>query len=429
MAVDPTCMDDFDPDSLDMETALREILSRVSKTTDSESLDLLAATGRILACDVEAKIDVPGFRNSAMDGYAIRHADHVSTDQWQLVGSSLAGHPYTGTLDSGQCIRITTGAEVPADADTIVMQEYASLHSDNLGDRLNFDPLPVKGQHIREQGSNIKAGTLLLKKGARLGPAESGTLASVGVGEVPVLRQLTIACFSTGDELAIPSNSPENAAAVELKPGMIHDSNRYMLMSLLNSPNIKLLDLGVQPDNVSALRQCMEKAGTADVVVSSGGVSVGDADFIRQVLDEKGEVNLWKIAMKPGRPLTFATLNTGALYFGLPGNPVSGMVTFHQFVLPAIRKMLGQMPSIQWKQYATLRSSLNKLPGRVDFQRGILRETADGRWEVESTGSQDSHVLTSMQRANCYIVLELASAGVEAGTEVETLPFANFAGI
>lgn len=425
MAIDPTCMDDFDPDSLDMESALAEILSRVKASTDSESLDLLAATGRILACDVEAKIDVPGFRNSAMDGYAFRHADHTSTHQWQLAGSSLAGHPFTGSLDNGQCIRITTGAEVPADADTIVMQENASLQNEVL----HFDPLPSKGQHIREKGSNIKAGTRLLNKGTRLGPAELGTLASVGIGNVPVLRQLTVACFSSGDELAVPAGTPNNVIAGALKPGMIHDSNRYMLMSLLSSPNVTLIDLGVQPDNVAALRQCMEKAGAADVVVSSGGVSVGDADFIRQVLNEKGEVNLWKIAMKPGRPLTFATLDTGAVYFGLPGNPVSGMVTFHQFVLPALRKMLGQSRVIKWKQKATLTSTLKKLAGRVDFQRGILTEHEDGSWEVESTGSQDSHVLTSMQRANCYIVLDMASTGVESGSEVETVPFANFVGI
>ncbi len=425
MARDPTCMDDFDPDSLEIESALNEILSRVTEQRRTETVGLLFATGRVLACDVDAKIDVPGFRNSAMDGYAFRHADHSTIEHWQLVGSSLAGHPYEAALAAGHCIRITTGAKVPADADTVVMQENVSIAQQTL----TFDPLPAKGNFIRERGSNIKAGTQLLKRGTRLGPAEIGTLASIGIGEVPVLRKLTVACFSTGDELDIPTGSAEQNGSVDLKPGMIHDSNRYMLMSLLHSPNISIQDLGVQPDSLTALRNCMETAGAADVIISSGGVSVGDADFVRQVLNEKGEVNLWKIAMKPGRPLTFATLESGALYFGLPGNPVSGMVTFHQFVLPALRHMLGQTPTSLWKQIARLKTPLTKLAGRVDFQRGILTEIQGGTWEVESTGSQDSHVLTSMQRANCYIVLDMASTGSPAGVEVETLPFANFTGI
>jgi len=409
-----SCADDYDPDSLEMQQAKELILSRVESLSEHEEVSLLDSCGRILARDIQAPIDVPGFRNSAMDGYAFRHQDAKKSNTLTLIGTSLAGHPHVGSIGIDSCIKIMTGACVPDALDTVVMQENVASDADLV----TILKLPEKGSNIREQGSNIKYGSSLLPKHTRLGAAEMGLLASIGCQQVDVLRRVRVAVFSTGDELREADSSLTAAA--------IYDSNRYMLFGLLGHPAIEIVDLGICADDESALRDVMADCAAADVVISSGGVSVGDADFIKEILADAGHINLWKIAMKPGRPLTHAVLSSGAQYFGLPGNPVSGLVTFHQFVLPAIELMLNQKPRLQIEQKARIRSAVKKQPGRIELQRGILWCDEQQQWWVDSTGAQDSHVLTSMHRANCYIVLSMDSSGAKEHEEVTTLPFSNY---
>jgi len=409
-----TCADDFDPDSLEMLQARNHILARIKVLTEYESSTLRQCYGRVLACDVQAPVDVPGFRNSAMDGYAFRHQEITETQQLKQVGTSLAGHPYTQQIPTGCCIKIMTGAYVPDSLDTVVMQENVELVKDGI----TLISIPDKGSNVRAQGSNIQNNSTLLDRHTRIGAVAMGMLASTGRDRMKVLRKLKIAIFSTGDEL-------EDTHA-ELGAGAIYDSNRYVLLGLLQQPAIEVVDLGICRDDENALRTIMQQCGDADIAISSGGVSVGDADFIRQILSDAGQINLWKIAMKPGRPLTHAILNTGTHYFGLPGNPVSGVVTYHQFVQPAIDAMLGQPVRLQIEQKARLQTQIRKQAGRVELQRGILWQQENGQWWVDSTGLQDSHVLTSMQRANCYIVLDMDSTGAQAHEEVTTLPFCNY---
>lgn len=408
------CADDFDPDSLAIEKARALILDCVNTLSESESVPLSHCFGRVLATELHSPIDVPSFRNSAMDGYAFRYQDAASGDSLMLAGTSLAGHPYHLEIDSGHCIKIMTGAHVPDALDTIVMQEHVDVDN-NL---VSIEKLPAQGSNVRMPGSNIEKDALLLQQFSRIGAVESGLLASIGKSEVNVLRKLRVACFSTGDELL--------DVGMALDTGMIFDSNRAMLLNLLHNPAIEVIDLGICPDSESALREVIEQSASADVVISSGGVSVGDADFIRQILDDAGQINLWKIAMKPGRPLTYAILHSGAHYFGLPGNPVSGIVTYHQFVQPAIERLLGQAPRLPVEIVARMDSKISKQPGRVELQRGVLWQDQHAQWRVNSTGAQDSHVLTSMQRANCYIVLDLDSTGADVDEEVVALPFSNF---
>lgn len=408
------CMDDFDPDSLGMEQARELILQQIKIATQTEELPLSACLGRVLADFVSAEINVPGFKNSAMDGYAFRHSDTSTDSNLSVAGTSLAGHPFNHAIEKGQCIKVMTGALVPDSLDTVVMQENTELKN-NL---IVINKLPSVGDNVRNSGSNIAKGASVLAQHTRLGAVELGLLASIGCQKVKVLRKLKVACFSTGDELA--------GYAEEPGPGMIYDSNRPMLLGLLQHPAIEPIDLGICKDNQADLTAIMSQCEAADITISSGGVSVGDADFVKQTLSEAGTINLWKIAMKPGRPLTHAVLKSGTQFFGLPGNPVSGIVTFHQFVLPAIEAMLGQNPRAQIQQPARLTSNISKQPGRIELQRGILTQRDDGEWWVESTGLQDSHVLTSMHRANCYIVLDLESAGAKEQEWVQTLPFNNY---
>ena len=421
---DATCMDDFDPDSLTINEANNQIRSKISARTETETVDLLDAYGRILASDLVSPIDVPACRNSSMDGYAFDSTKPGDGAYMTIVGTSLAGHPFSGDVIEGQCIRIMTGALVPDDLDTVVMQENTEIcegsgaQTSNTSREIRITKKPESGENIREIGSNIKIGSLLLPKATRLDASCIGLLASVGYSTVDVIRKLRIGCFSTGDELVAPGESPG--------PGDIHDANRYMLLSLLADPAIERVDMGIQKDSEQALQTCLDQTDHLDMIISSGGVSVGDADFVRQVISDKGDLNIWKVAMKPGRPLTHAVINTETHYFGLPGNPVSSIVTFHQFVKPAIDALLGRETDGPITLSATLKGSISKRPGRVELQRGILTRSGQGTWQVESTGFQDSHVLRSMTIANCYILLEMNSTGASDGEDVTILPFLNF---
>ncbi len=403
---------DADPNSISIEKAQRIIASTVPRVSETEELSIERALGRVLSEDMLAPIDVPSFRASAMDGYAFRFAERENA--LRISENSLAGHPSNDSANANECHRITTGARVPDFADTVVQQENVVLN-DKL---ITITKQPPMGHHVRAIGSNSEKGTLLMQKGQRLGAAQIASLCAQGIQSVPVLRKIQVAMFSTGDELV-------NGGRV-LSPGNIYDANRALLSSLLDSPGIEVIDVGIVDDSVDALQNAMQQCANADIVLSSGGVSVGDADFVRPVLEQLGQLHIWKIAIKPGRPLTFGMLGKQQPYFGLPGNPVSAAITCLFFVKPAIKAMLGEPINTMPRVHATLQTSLKKLPGRVEYQRGILKMSEAGEWQVSTTGMQDSHVVTSLHRANCFIELAFDSTGFEEGDQVTIIPFSHF---
>jgi molybdopterin molybdotransferase len=344
-----------------------------------------------------------------MDGYAIRHAD-LGADEVALkvVGTALAGQPYGGSIASGECIRIMTGAVVPPSMDTIVMQEHTRTSSD----RVIIGTGQRKGQNLRRAGEDLQRGGVALVKGKLLVPADIGLIASLGIAEVPVYRRLRVAFFSTGDEL-VSIGSP-------LAEGQIYDSNRYTLYGMLSRLGVDFIDMGVIRDDPALLEKAFaDAAEVADVIITSGGVSVGEADFIKDLLNQLGEVLFWKIAMKPGRPLAYGKVGK-AHFFGLPGNPVSVMVTFYQFVRDALYVLMGRdpVPPLPVLQVECT-SALKKAPGRTEFQRGVLTCDDTGRWRVRVTGEQGSGILRSMSEANCFIILPTDQGNVEVGTMVD----------
>ena len=410
------CCADPSQKLLSVEQGRQRILNAVTAISSHEQLHLRAALNRVLAEPVVSAIDVPPFTNSAMDGYAIRYEDCTGASACSLAvtGTSFAGAPFDGEVKAGQCVRIMTGAVMPAGTDTVLMQETVERE----GEQIRFDPANTKaGQHVRHAGEDTRAGQTVLEPGKLLGPAELGLLASVGVGEIRVYRKLRVAFFSTGDELT--------SIGMPLQNGQIYDSNRYSLHGLLSHAGVDFHDLGVIPDRREAVRDAFRQAAAmADLVLTSGGVSVGEADFVTETLEELGEINFWRMAMKPGKPLAFGKLGD-AVFFGLPGNPVSAIVTFYQFVLPAIRRMSGGQPPDPLVFEARCANPLKKAPGRMEFQRGILQRSANGSWEVSTTGLQGSHVLRSMSLANCFILLPAESSGAAEGDTVLVQPFSD----
>jgi molybdopterin molybdotransferase len=413
----PDCCADDEQKMLSVEEGRRRILDAVPVIRTSEQIELRAALHRVLARAVAAGIDVPPFDNSAMDGYAVRSQDCAERQPAALtiVGAAFAGAPFDGELSPGQCVRIMTGAVMPKGADAVLMQEHVSRE----GDRIRLQGGKVHGgQNVRYAGEDLRRGDIVLQRGLRLGPAELGLLASVGISEIHVTRKLRVALLSTGDEL-VGTGTP-------LQRGQIYDSNRYTLFGLLSRPEIECHDLGTIPDRRDAVREAFGRTGElADVVLTSGGVSVGEADYVKETLEELGEIGFWRMAMKPGKPLAFGRLGK-ATFFGLPGNPVSVMATFYQFVLPAIRRMTGQLEREPFVIQARCSESLSKASGRMEFQRGILRRDAEGQWVVGPTGVQGSHVLSSMSRANCFILLSTQSTGAKKGDVVRVQPSLDF---
>jgi molybdopterin molybdotransferase len=347
-----------------------------------------------------------------MDGWAVRFADLSADQDTSLVriGESFAGKPFQGELGAGQAVRIFTGGVMPHGADTVVMQERAT--ETDGGVRVAPGAVAKAGQNRRFAGEDLKQGQTVFAAGQPVRPAELGMLASLGINEVSVYRRLRVAFFSTGDEL--------KSIGTPLAEGEIYDSNRYTLYGMLARLNCEMLDMGVVPDVPEALEHAFATAAaSADVVITSGGVSVGEADFVKELLDKLGEVLFWKIAMKPGRPLAYGSIG-GAHFFGLPGNPVSVMVTFYQFVRDALlvlqgRRDVAPMPLFK----VVLAAPIRKVPGRTEFQRAILAPDGDGRWSVRTTGDQGSGILSSMSRANCFVVLPPATGNVAAGELVD----------
>jgi len=408
-----SCMDDYDPDSILPEQALENIFDTISTVTESESIPIREALGRVLATNITSEINVPTGRNSAMDGYAIKAEDLPSQGiiTLKLIGSSFAGKPFIGKLEKGECVRIMTGAIMPDDSDTVVIQEHTDVSDDQIS--IGTDTKP--GSNVRQAGEDISIGDLVLEKGMKLTPADLGLLASLGYADVAVIRKLKVAFFSTGDEL--------RSVGEDLDNGAIYDSNRYTLYGMLSRLAVDIIDMGVvKDDRVLMDNAFTEATGNVDVLITSGGVSVGEADYVKETLIKHGKVNFWKVAMKPGRPLTFGKLDS-TYFFGLPGNPVSVMVTFYQFVQPTLRKLAGENKTTPVTMKVPCISKLKKRPGRVEYQRGVLEKDDTGRMIVRKTGSQGSGILRSMADANCFIVLALESEGINPEELVDVQPF------
>ena len=407
---DLTAASDYDPNSMSVEKAREHIRAFLSPVTAVERLNIRAALGRVLAEDVISPVNVPQHDNSAMDGYAVRFADLNADAEatLKIIGSAFAGKPYEGMLGPGQAVRIMTGAVIPSGADSVVQQERAKAS----GDQVSVMPLPKKGTNTRNAGEDLRAGEPALRRGQPVRPAEIGMMASLGIGEVAVYRKLRVAFFSTGDELV--------AIGQPLGPGQIYDSNRYTIYGLLTRLGCEVLDMGVIRDTPEEVERAFKEAAqAADVVITSGGVSVGEADYVKQILERLGEVLFWKIAMKPGRPLAYGRVGN-AHFFGLPGNPVAVMVTFYQFVRDALLHLQGQTSSTPLPTQKIICSSpIKKAPGRTEFQRGILSRDANGQWSVRTTGDQGSGILSSMSQANCFIILPTDQGNVPAGTVVD----------
>jgi molybdopterin molybdotransferase len=366
----------------------------------------------VLAQDITSPLDVPGHDNSAMDGWAVRFADLLPDGETRLrrVGESFAGRPHAGALGPGETVRIFTGAVIPTGADTVVMQERAAEFEGGVC--VAAGAVAKAGQNRRFAGEDLKRGQVVFRAGQPVRPAELGMIASLGINEVSVYRRLRVAYFSTGDEL--------RSIGTPIRAGELYDSNRYTLHGMLTRLGCETIDMGVVPDVPEALeRAFLDASSSADVVITSGGVSVGEADFVRRVLEQQGEVLFWKIAMKPGRPLAYGRIGH-AHFFGLPGNPVAVMVTFYQFVRDALLILQGHRDVAPHPTFkAALSAPVRKAPGRTEFQRGILAPDNHGGWTVRATGDQGSGILSSMSMANCFIVLGTDTGNVAAGEMVD----------
>ncbi|MDS1993395.1 bifunctional molybdopterin-guanine dinucleotide biosynthesis adaptor protein MobB/molybdopterin molybdotransferase MoeA [Vibrio parahaemolyticus] len=407
---DAACCDTLSPAFLSVVQGQEKILSLVNTVSEIEACKIENAYGRVLAEHIISPVNVPQYTNSAMDGYAIR-SDDVDRDSYQLVAEVMAGHAYDQPLEVGQAVKIMTGAPTPLNGDTVVMREQASQE----GDKVTFDGANIKaGQNVRQAGEDLAIGSDVFTAGTRLASPEMGMIASLGFGEANVFRKLKVAVFSTGDEVQAPGT--------EQKANSIYDSNRFTIMGMLEKLGCEILDFGILEDNEQLMIEALENASAqADVVMTSGGVSVGDADYIKLALDKLGQIDFWRINMRPGRPLAFGQINNKP-FFGLPGNPVAVMVSFINFVEPALRKMQGEQGWKPLKVNAIATENLRSRQGRTEFSRGIYELDDTGRLTVRTTGKQGSGILRSMSEANCLIEISPAIDTVKAGESVTIIP-------
>ena len=419
-----SCVSGYDPTALPVAQA-QDFIARFVPRLDAEAVERLplrSALGRVLAQDVVSPISVPSHDNSAMDGYALRGADLARDAETvlQVAGSGFAGQADLAVAAPGECVRIMTGALMPAGLDTVVPQEFVKVD----GDRIRVPAGVVRaGDNRRRAGEDLARGDAALTAGRVLRPADLGLLASLGQAEVPVFRRLRVAFFSTGDEL--------RSIGEALPPGCVYDSNRYTLWGMLARLGVELIDLGVVKDEPAALESAFRAAaGDADAVITSGGVSVGEADHTKMVMAKLGDVLFWRIAMRPGRPMAIGRIASsetgdgrGAILFGLPGNPVAVMVTFYALVRDALLAMSGAVVQPLPLLRAASSAALRKRPGRTEYQRGIVTRAADGGWQVRITGAQGSGILRSMSEANGLVVLHHDQGDVAVGDLVDVLPF------
>ncbi|WP_028468924.1 bifunctional molybdopterin-guanine dinucleotide biosynthesis adaptor protein MobB/molybdopterin molybdotransferase MoeA [Neptunomonas japonica] len=395
--------------------SIARILAQIAKPTQVEMVALSQAHNRVLAQDEVSSFNVPQHTNSAMDGYAIC-AEHLSSQEsytLTVVGQVFAGGAFNGTLAPDEAVEIMTGAALPAGADSIVIREAVERDVNQIA----FSDAVKIGQHVRQKGEDIKAGSVALSAGCLIRPQEQGLLASLGKQQVGVFKQLSVAIFSTGDEVVAQGQPlPENC---------IYDTNRFTLTGLLQRMGCHVVDLGIIEDSQASMERVLSSAATqADMVISSGGVSMGKADYIKQALEAVGDIAFWRVAMRPGRPLAFGAVGDTP-FFGLPGNPVAVMVTFLQFVQPTLRKMMGQLDWQPHKMSAIAQETIKSREGRIDYSRGVYRINDQGELVVRTTGAQGSGILTSMIQANCLIEIKEQYSEVEAGDRVLIQPFSD----
>ena len=403
LATDPSCTDDYDPNAMSVTQARAFIQQFLTPVIETEKVTTMQALGRVLATDIISPSNVPNHNNSAMDGFAFKFSANLKT--LNIIGTAFAGKAFAGAVKAGECVKIMTGAMIPEGADTVMMQERIAVKSD----RITLLDEPKLGANVRQAGEDLKLGQTVLAKGHVLKPADLGLIASLGMGEINVYRKLKVAFFSTGDELV--------SVGKNLAEGQIYDSNRYTLFGMLSRLGVVISDLGVVPDKPEKLEATLLKAASEhDVVITSGGVSVGEADYMKSLLAKHGQVLFWKINMKPGRPLAYGKVGTSH-YFGLPGNPVSAMVTFYQFVREALICLMGSTAKPLPMFQVECVEPIKKATGRTEFQRGILFEDA-GAWKVKPLPNQGSGVLSSMSAANCFIVLDDSIGNCEVGKMV-----------
>ncbi|WP_350432102.1 bifunctional molybdopterin-guanine dinucleotide biosynthesis adaptor protein MobB/molybdopterin molybdotransferase MoeA [Shewanella sp. H8] len=404
-----------DQHGLSVSQGITNVLAQVVPINRNESLNLIDVDNRVLAHDIISTVNVPQQTNSAMDGYAFIFQDLKKSQSFKVVGEVLAGHHYSATLQAGEAVRIMTGATVPQGADTIQARELVT-EQDSIITILEPGQV-VEGQHVRLAGEDIAEGDVALAAGSRLGAAELGLLASLGFNQLPLIERPVVAVFSTGDEVSQPGQP--------LKPNCIYDSNRYTILSMAKKLGCQVIDLGIIEDNEQTLTDTLRSAAKqADVVISSGGVSVGNADYIKTALANVGDTHFWRINMRPGRPLAVGKIDQ-SLFFGLPGNPVAVMVAFLQFVQPAIRKLAGESHWQPQFMPAIAQHALRSKTGRTEFLRGIYTIRSDGKIHVSTTGAQGSGMLSSMVNANCLIVIGDDTATIPAGESVFIQPFAS----
>ena len=391
---------------LSVESAIENILSTIKPIEQHEQITLLNSLDRVLAKELVSNINVPIHDNSAMDGYAICY--QPSSDTYQMVGTVLAGEFFEPHLTPGECVRIMTGAPIPKGCDAVIMQENTT----KIGSSVTINQQIKIADNIRRAGEDIAKGETVLTVGHKLTPVDLGLLSSLGIEQLTVYKKLIVAVFSTGDELTLPGQP--------LKAGAIYESNRPVLISSLKKLSCDVIDLGIIKDTKAAIKAAFLHADSvADVVISSGGVSVGDADYTKEVLNEIGKIGFWKIAMKPGKPFAFGQLEN-SYFFGLPGNPVSAVVTFMQLVSPALKYLSAQTPPNKANKLTAITTTdIKKRPGRTDFQRAVATVNNEGHYHVSALPYQGSGVLTSMSKANCFIVLASDSGSIPKGTQVE----------
>ena len=406
-------MDDYDPNSIFIEDALKKIKKISKKINSYEYVNLLNSNNRIVYENIKSKIKVPNYDNSAMDGYALNIKDTKNNNIFNVVGTSLAGIPFKGKIKKNECVKIMTGAVIPDNCNVVIMKE--EVESDNKSIMVTSKKIKIK-QNIRFSGEDIKPNRVIIKKNHIIDSSSMGLLASQGINKIKVFKNPVVSFFTSGDEVV--------AIDKKLPYGKVHDSNRYTLTGMLDKNNINIIDLGHANDNIKDIKNKFNEAiKKSDIVISTGGVSVGDADYIKEVVKTLGDINFWKVAVKPGRPLAFGKIKD-TIFFGLPGNPVSVMVTFLLFVLPSINMVSGRNFEMLLKD-AILQSDIRKRKGRAEFQRG-LAQYDNGKIYVKSVGEQGSGILSSMNKANCLIYLSVEQGSLKSNDSVKIIKFKDY---